>query len=206
MQGLPLLVRIRDAHHHHETIVGAQAPERTIHRVVGEVTNPGRSEKLARLAGLDVVFVEVAIVQVVGRVEQLLALRIVGERCDTIRDGAFDFSELGDGARCHVDADEMGHASRVADCRVQLRLVLAEVRARNRAKPAPRDLFVCSERMLAHGLEVGFLEFVFPANPLLPRGGQRLAIDTFEIIRVVAFGAVRAPQPVDEFLGRVLQG
>ena len=201
---LPFGVRVRNAHEYHVAVVGAQSPQRPVGAVECQVSDALTLEQHLRLARFQVIRHQVAVAEVVRRVEECPRLWIEGQRSNAILHRTFHLLELGDGTVLERDGHEVRKAARIPDGGVQRPAVVAGDRARKGSQPDVGEVAIGGYRMLAHRGQVLPLEFVLPGDPVLPGLIELEAEHAAEVIRVGAQRSFVAPPPVEELLGPIL--
>ena len=177
----------------------AHAPKRLVSPVEYEIPDARVLEKDFRFASIAIEGDDVAIVVVVGGVEDRARLGIPGDRDDLVQGRPLDFLDLlglaavqGDGANVRDDA-------RVLESGNQRLRFFVDKRPGHRTKRFGDERFVFRERILAHRLEVAGLECFLERDPVLPDVVEGLAEHALEVLAVGAMAALVPFYPRDDF-------
>ncbi len=95
---VPALVGLRDPHQGHIAVQVPQAPDRLVLGIDHDVADAPVADQHLRAPRLDVHLHQVAVGVVVGGVEDLLGVRIIGQGRDAVEHGALDVDEVADRA------------------------------------------------------------------------------------------------------------
>ena len=200
---VPFLVRGLDPHQGGVAVLVANAQQRAVRGIEGQVADARVPHQHPRRPVLQVQRHQVAKGDVVGGVEEGPGLRVERRRGDLVLHRPLDVdqpSHAAVGQRDRADVRDHARIEEAADHRAvgRIDIGLGDGSEGPRADPTARG-----KRELPHRLEVGFLELVFPGDPFAPRGRQGFAEHPLELVAVVAIALLAPAEPLDDLFGRV---
>ena len=181
------------------------APDGVVRRRVNKVAHAAVANQPPRSPLCHVVDVQVAPVLVIGGVEDAPAFGVVRQRGHVVAGSALDILQVVDLAAVQVNGRQVGHLADVPHRGVKDVARRVVIGARDAAERRRRNRLEPGERILPDFFQVGLLPRALRFDPAVPLRREGHSVDVLELAGEIRLAALRPAEPLDVFVGPVLQ-